>query len=515
MPDGAASAKPHTLRDRLLVLAAVCLAGLGMPLSFTGPAIALPAIGQALGSDPRLLSWAVNAFILAFGGSVMAAGALADQYGRKRIFTLGIGLFTVLSVLLALARNLWWLDLGRAAQGIAAALTMSAGAASLAQEFEGHARTRAYSLLGTTFGLGLAFGPLLSAWLIDWLGWRAVFLSTAAIGTLVLLVGVPRMRETRDPHAQGLDLPGSLSFTAALVLLTFGIIEAPRHANGHLPLLLVGAAAAMLALFVYVERRVRRPMLDLSLFRNPRFLGAQALPLATALCYVVLLIFLPLRFVGVEGRSELTAGLLMIPLPVPMLVVPFVGALLTRWLSAGLLSALGLSLAAVGLLWLRTAAVPGADWDALLWPLLLIGTGSGLPWGLMDDLAVSVVPKERAGMATGFFTTTRVAGEAIAMAAVGTALTCLIETQLAQASREQAAAAAASLATGSMAHAAGVAPAIGRDALLHGYNAAFGSLLAALAALTLALAAASFLLLRRRRAAASAAATPREHCSAH
>jgi MFS family permease len=228
MPDAPASTAPHRLADRLLVLAAVCLAGLGMPLSFTGPAIALPAISRALGNDPVMLSWAVNAFILAFGSSVMAAGALADQYGRKRIFTLGIALFTALSVLLALARSLWWLDLARAAQGIAAALTMSAGAASLAQEFDGHARTRAYSLLGTTFGLGLAFGPLLSAWLVQALGWRAVFLSTATLGVLVLTVGVPRMRETRDPGAQGLDLPGSLSFTAALVLLTFGIIEAPR-----------------------------------------------------------------------------------------------------------------------------------------------------------------------------------------------------------------------------------------------------------------------------------------------
>jgi MFS family permease len=515
MPDGTASARPHGLRDRLLVLAAVCLAGLGMPLSFTGPAIALPAIGQALGSEPRLLSWAVNAFILAFGGSVMAAGALADQYGRKRIFALGIGLFTGLSVLLSLSPNLWWLDLGRAAQGVAAALTMSAGAASLAQEFEGHARTRAYSLLGTTFGLGLAFGPLLCAWLIETFGWRAVFLSTAALGALVLAVGVPRMRETRDPGAQGLDLPGSLSFTAALVLLTFGIIEAPRREDGHLPLVLVAAAVAMLGLFVFVERRVRRPMLDLSLFRNPRFLGAQALPLATALCYVVLLIFLPLRFVGVEGRGEVAAGLLMVPLSAPMLAVPFLGALLTRWLSPGLLAALGLGIAAAGLLWLRAAAGPGADWTALAWPLLLIGTGSGLPWGLMDDLAVSVVPKERAGMATGFFTTTRVAGEAIAMAAVGTALTGLIASQLAQAPRDQAEAAAASLATGSMAHAAGAAPAIGREALLQGYNGAFGGLLAGLAALTLALAIASFALLRPRKATAPAEAAASEPCSAH
>jgi Na+/melibiose symporter-like transporter len=311
-------------------------------------------------------------------------------------------------------------------------------------------------------------------------------------------------------------LPGSLSFTAALVLLTFGIIEAPRHASGDpLPLLLFALALALLVLFVTIERRVARPMLDLSLFRNPRFLGAQALPLATALCYVVLLIFLPLRFVGVEGRGEVAAGLLMVPLSVPMLVVPFLGALLTRWLSPGLLSALGLGLATAGLFWLRTAAAaPDAGWDVLAWPLLLIGAGSGLPWGLMDDLAVSVVPKERAGMATGFFTTTRVAGEAIAMAAVGTVLTGLIEAQLAHAPRDQAAAAAASLATGGMEHAARVAPAIGREALRQGYSGAFGGLLTGLAVLTLTLAALSFVLLRRSHVAAPATSSS-EPCSAH
>jgi len=525
MPDDASAKTPsakthrqthgrtHGTTDRLLVLAAVCLAGLGMPLSFTGPAIALPAIGRSLGSDPLLLSWAVNAFILAFGGSVMAAGALADQYGRKRVFAIGIGLFAGLSVLLALSPNLWWLDVARAAQGVAAALTMSAGAASLAQEFEGPARTRAYSLLGTTFGLGLAFGPLLCAWLVEAFGWRAVFLSTAALGSLVFVVGVPRMRETRDPGAQGLDLPGSLSFTAALVLLTFGIIEAPRPDSGFAPPLLATAAIAMLALFVWVEWRAPRPMLDLSLFRNPRFLGAQALPLATALCYVVLLIFLPLRFVGVEGRGEVASGLLMVPLSAPMLAVPFLGALLTRWFSPGLLSAVGLGIASAGLLWLRAVAAPGAAWSALAWPLLLIGAGAGLPWGLMDDLAVSVVPKERAGMATGFFTTTRVAGEAIAMAAVGAVLTALIEGRLAQAPRDQALAAASNLATGDMAHASRAAPAMAHAALLHGYAVAFGSLLGGLAVLTGALALLSFVLLRRPRRVASASLA-RESCPA-
>lgn len=489
-------ANPHTLTDRLLVLAAVCLAGLAMPLCFTGPAIALPAIARALGNDTVMLSWAINGFILAFGGSMMASGTLADQYGRKRIFTMGLALFTAISLLLVKAPTLLWLDLLRAAQGIAAALTMSAGAASLAQEFVGHARTRAYSLLGTTFGLGLAFGPLLSAYLIDGIGWPAVFLAPAIIGVLALLLGVPRMRETRDPDATGLDIPGTLTFTGALTLLTFGIIEAPRR--GWASAWTVGLFASALLLFVLfvaVEKRVRRPMLDLSLFRNPRFLGAQALPLATALCYVVLLIYLPLRFVGVEGRSEVLAGLIMIPLSAPMLVVPFIGALLTRWLSAGVLSA-------IGLIWLRmVGADPAVSWGTLALPLLMIGTGSGLPWGLMDDLAVSAVPKERAGMATGFFSTTRVAGEAISMAAAGAALAALVEPRVVREAPNVAADIARNLATGNMAHAMTLAPEVSRAELLHAYAGGFGVLLVGLAGLTLVLALLSFRLLRIRQRA--------------
>ncbi len=155
----------HT--GKTIVLAAVCLAGLMMPLSFTGPAVATPAIARDLGGSPVALAWVVNAFVLAFGSFVLAAGTLADQYGRKRIFRLGVLGFTILSAISTFAPGLVALDLLRGAQGIAAAMVMAGGAASLAQEFEGPARTRAFSLLGTTFGVGLAFGPI-------WSGcWRA------------------------------------------------------------------------------------------------------------------------------------------------------------------------------------------------------------------------------------------------------------------------------------------------------------------------------------------------------
>ena len=138
----------------------------------------------------------------------------------------------------------------------------------------------------------------------------------------------------------------------------------------------------------------------------------QVLPIATCYCYVVLLVLLPLRFIGVESIGPIEAGLLLMPLSIPMLVVPFLAAMLTRWLSAGVISGMGLLVAAAGLFWLLRLTETGSVYAVIL-PLLVIGVGTGLPWGLMDGLSVRVVPKERAGIATGIFGTARVAGEGI------------------------------------------------------------------------------------------------------
>ena len=144
-------------------------------------------------------------------------------------------------------------------------------------------------------------------------------------------------------------------------------------------------------------------MLDLTLFRYPRFVGVQVLPIATCYCYIVLLVILPLRFIGILGHSEVHAGWLMLALSVPMLAVPLAAAALTRWMSAGTISGIGLTIAAGGLYLLRAALRDGTD-AALIVPMLMIGIGTGLPWGLMDGLSVSVVPKSRAGMACLLYT---------------------------------------------------------------------------------------------------------------
>jgi MFS family permease len=491
-------------RGKPLILAAVCLSALVLPLAFSGGAVATPAIGRDLGGSASALTWFTNAFMLSFGSLLMAAGALADQFGRKRLFVGGLGGFIVTSMALACAPSIIWLDALRALQGVAAAASLASGTAALAQEFDGHARTRAFSMLGTSFGIGLAFGPLMAGALITYVGWRAIFVAIAAIGMVAFGFGVPRMRDTRDPAASGLDWPDTLAFTGMLTLFTFGVIQAPQ--DGWSSPRVMGALAAsavLLGAFVLVETRVARPMLTLSLFRYPRFVGVQMLPVGTCYCFIVLVVMLPLRFIGAEGLSAMEAGLLMIALSAPMLVVPMLAASLTRWVSPGVLSGLGFLVAAAGLYWLSRVDM-SVSRASVIAPMLVIGVGAGVPWGLMDGLSVSVVPKERAGMASGIFSTIRVAGEGIALAIAMAILAGLGEAGLARiaphaspAMAAQVAEAAQRLTTGDLAQAAASLPQIDPHALALSYTHAFTRLLHVLIVITLLSAFAAFAFLSR------------------
>jgi MFS family permease len=414
--------EPVATGDSIKVLMAICISAVIIPLVFTGPAISTLAVGQDLGGDQSSLSWIVNAYAIAFGGCVMAAGAIGDQIGRKRCFVTGLWIFIITSVLIGLTSNLLLLNLLRAAEGIGGALILTSATSLLAQAFEGAERTRAFSFLGTAFGVGLAFGPMAAGFLIGHLGWRALYFAIALIAALILLFGTKPIKESRDPDAQGMDWPGTVFFTAALVLLIFGIVYGPQDGWGSPKVLsMLGGAALLLGLFVIVALRSTRPMLELSLFRYPRFIGVQLLPVATGFSFIALIVYLPIWFIVIQGRDAFTAGLAILPLTAPMLVVPLLAGRMARYVSAGLLSGIGFLISAIGAWLLMGLSADGSLW-AMAMPLLLIGVGNGLPWGLMDALSVSVVPKERAGMAAGIFTTMRVAGEAIAIAAIGAAL---------------------------------------------------------------------------------------------
>lgn len=400
-----------------------------------------------------------------------------------------VGIFVIFSAALSFAPSLFVLDLLRAGQGVGAAAALAGGSAAMAQEFEGRARIRAFSMLGTTFGIGLAFGPIVAGVIIAQFGWRSIFLTSTVIGAIAWILGVARLRETRDPGAAGLDWPGAISFTTMLSLFTFAVVQGPELGwDSPLAIGLLLASAAALAVFIIVEMRVARPMLDISLFRFPRFVGVQFLPIATCYSYVVLLILLPLRFIGVDGLSEIEAGWLMLALSAPMIVVPSIAAASTNWFSAGTISAVGLLIAAGGVLWL--GQIPhGAPFSAIA-PMLIIGLGAGLPWGLMDGLSVSVVPKDRAGMASGIFNTTKVAGEGVALAIVSAALAGLSTLSLRSSmasggsSGHQLLEVGQRLANGDVAQAKVALPAVEQISLIQSYFSGFRSLSYVLAGIT-------------------------------
>jgi hypothetical protein len=227
-----------------------------------------------------------------------------------------------------------------------------------------------------------------------------------------------------------LDWPGAISFTLALGLFTYGMLLIPERgwSDSWVLSTLLASVVAFVG-FVCIERRVAQPMIDLSFFRDPGFVGVQALAAAPAFLFIVLIVLLPGRFMGIDGYGALQAGQMMVWLAAPLLIVPFVAALLTRWLSAGTLSSLGLLLVAVGL-WTLAEGFEAGGGPALHLPLLLIGMGIGLPWGLMDGMAVSVVSPDRVGMATGIFNTVRISADGVAIAVVSVLLATLIQQHL-------------------------------------------------------------------------------------
>lgn len=416
---------------RWLQLLAACLTALLIPLCFTGPAVVLPAISHDLGGSSAQLAWIMNGYILSYGGAMMVAGSLTDLHGRRRIWLIGLAWFCLCTFAIPFAPNVLWIDLLRLLQGLGGAAAFAAAMSSLAPLFEGRARARAFSLLGTTFGLGLAFGPLISGWLVEISSWQGVFHATGVVGVLGwLLVAASAARDL--PAARGgLDWPGAISFTLALGLFTYGMLLVPEQGWSNATVIAcLLASAAMFAGFAAIEKRAARPMLELDFLRDPGVLGVQALAASPAFLFIVLIVLLPGRFIGIDGYGALQAGQMMVWLAAPLLVVPFVAALLTRWFAPGTLSGAGLLLVGAGLAWLAQAFVHGAG-AALHAPLLLIGVGIGLPWGLMDGLAVSGVAPERVGMATGLFNTVRVSADGVAIAVVSALLAGLIQHQLA------------------------------------------------------------------------------------
>jgi EmrB/QacA subfamily drug resistance transporter len=417
-------------RERATLIG-VCVAGIMLTTDITSVGVALDKIAQELNASLAGLQWVMNAYNLTFGAFLLSAGSLADLLGRRRVFTVGIVLFITAALLCGFSQTPTMLILFRTLEGICAALVLPSGTASIAYEFRDDSeRAKAFGILGSSFGIGLALGPLLGGALTSALSWRWIFLINVPAGLAVLALAVSRMRESSDPETTRVDWLGFFTFTLCLFLFVYALIGGPELGWGSLKI--VGAllgAVVFVALFILVERLQRRSMFDLELFRKPTFIAAQLLPVVASFGFVAPLIYIPLYFQSVSGYSPLKAGLALLLLTVPVSVVPTLVGRLAAHLPLRILLSTGLVLVGLGCLGMSGLEVNGGR-AALLSGLLVTGIGTGIVNGLMDNLAVSVVSSERSGMAAGIFNTMRVVGDATAIAGAGAILIALTRSRL-------------------------------------------------------------------------------------
>jgi EmrB/QacA subfamily drug resistance transporter len=410
--DAVDSARPANTKVTLI---AVALASLMVPLAVTGPALALTSMGGDLSANVSGLQWVLNAYNVTFAASLLAAGGLADRFGRRRVLVAGTAIYTAMSLVTGLAGSILLVDIARAVQGIGSAGILTAGAATLAATFEGPARAKAFGVLGTAFGCGLALGPLAAGALVDVAGWRSVFLLNVVLGAIVLVLA-PRLTESRNEVTGPIDLGGLVTFSLSLFLLAMGFVQGP--VSGWDSAVTIGSfvgAAVFMALFVVAERRAKNPTFDLSLFRRPTFVVVMSQPFTIVFGFVILVVYLPPYFQGVDGLTATAAGALLLPLMLPVFVLPMLIGQIAARVPLRVLLAMSSLLIAAGSLWLMTLE-PGQSAMAVAGPLAVFGIGVGSAFGVMDNAAVSSVPVERAGMAAGMFNTIRITGESVAVA---------------------------------------------------------------------------------------------------
>ena len=401
-------------------LIAVSVATFMLLLDITVVNTALPSIQKDLSASFTDLQWVIDAYTLALAAVVLTAGSIADRVGRRAVFAGGLAIFSVASLSAGLAPDATFLNVSRAVQGIGGAAMFAVSLALVAQEFRaGKERATAMGIYGATIGMAVAVGPLVGGAITDGLGWRWVFFLNVPIGVAAIAVTYARLRESRDPSATSVDWLGLVSLSSGLLMLVLALLRGNDEGWGS-PLIvgLIAGATVMLGAFAVIERSVAEPMLPLGLFRRRAFTGVQLAAFAVSASLFALFLYLTLYLQNYLGYSPLQAGLRYLPITLaPFFVAPVAVALMAR-MQARVLMAIGLAGVGGGLL-LMSGLSSGSGWTALLPGFIVAGVGIGLLNPVIADVAVSVVPKERSGMAAGINDTFRQVGVAVGVAAWG------------------------------------------------------------------------------------------------
>jgi MFS transporter, DHA2 family, methylenomycin A resistance protein len=427
------NARPHPSSRRGWVLLAVSLGQFLIQLDLTIVNVALPSIGIDLGASVSGLQWVVDGYNLAAASLLLVAGRVGDRSGHKRVYLVGVAVFAAGSALCAVAPSAGALIGFRVLQGIGAAIELPATLAILTHTFTApRERAQAVGVWAGAAGSSLIIGPVLGGGLIAAFGWRAVFLVNLPVTVFIGALTVWAVRESVEPDAAGLDIPGQVLGSAALALLAGGAIEGGHLGfTGTVPLALLAAGLAATLAFVLLERRRTHAVLPLEMFRRAGYSAANANGLVMGFVTIGMLFVYALFFQQVQGDSAIAAGLRFLPLTLAFVLVgPLVGRVIDRSGARVPMTAGAALLAAGALLLLRVDARTG--YDAVWWPFTIIGIGYGLLSTPMAAAVLGSVPAQRAGMASSTNLTARLIGGVFGIAVLGALLPSSGRTAFAQ-----------------------------------------------------------------------------------
>jgi EmrB/QacA subfamily drug resistance transporter len=384
----------------------IAAASLGSGMAFLDSTIlnvALPALQSDLGASVRAVQWTYGAYALVLSALLLVGGTLGDRFGRRRVFVLGATIFAVASVWCALAPGPAQLITARGVQGVGGALLVPASLAIIGASFEGSLKAKAIGTWGALSAIAMAVGPVLGGWLVEVVSWRAAFLINPVLAAVAIPIALWHVPESRDPEAHNLDLVGAVLATTGLAGLVYGLIESSAWGLGA-PRVLVALTVGLIGLasFIWVERRVKDPMVPPSLFRSRTFDGAN---LVTLLFYMALtgsLYFLPFLMMQVHGYSALVAGSVFLP----FVAMAFLIGRLSGRISARFGTKIPLVVASLAVLvGLLLFAVPGVEhdsyWTSFFPAMIVQGAGMALAITPLTTAALGSVDREHSGLASG------------------------------------------------------------------------------------------------------------------
>ena len=422
-------AAPHASSSRLhvnpwLVLTLVCMAQFMVILDATIVNVALPSIQADLDMSDADLQWIVNAYTLVFGGFLLLGGRAGDLLGRKRVFLVGVVIFTVASLLNGLAPSSEFLIIFRGVQGLGAALIAPAALSIITTTFaEGPERAKAMSVWAAIAVGGAAVGLVLGGILVDAFSWPWIFFVNVPVGIAVFIAAVRYVPESKDERAhKSFDIAGAITVTAGLVILVYAIVKAQEKGWGSLHTLGVGGVAiALLVAFVLIERRSAEPLVRLSIFRVRTVRAANVVMFLVAAGLFAMFFFNTLYLQRVLGYSPLEAGLAFLPFTAGIIVGAGLSQALVPKVGARELPVIGMALAIVGML-LFTRLQPDSEYlTDFLPPVILASIGMGLTFVPVTLIATSVPnPDADAGLASGLYNTSQQVGGALGLAILST-----------------------------------------------------------------------------------------------